>query len=326
MVSNSCRRICKFTSHGVILTGWHHLQNNVICYFHGAKLSAAEINAQSEPNKLTPLHLSVYQGHNQLIKHLLKLKPDITLTDSQGNTALHAAAMAENNAIFEKFLKMSQIWAEFNRVNDEGHTPIAILCLFGKPMQIFKAMKVGVTAKALTVVDHKDPASRNLFNQMNDTEVLHFNQEYFQKGNFDFEEINKGGCPLHWVTESGMLAVLLQYFNVNTPNLERETPLFVIGSKGSLSCALTLLNSQVDPNITDENGNTLLHLASSAGCLSLVKALIIFDANINQLNKQLQSPRHCAAIGNNKEIVYLLNQMGVEKCLQTVSCLWIYVI
>ena len=70
-------------------------------------------------------------------------------------------------------------------------------------------------------------------------------------------------------------------------NHKGENPLIVAAQHGKLRTLLLLLHSDSDPNsLIAKSGNTALHIAASSGFPLIVKALILFGANVDAVNNE----------------------------------------
>ncbi|XP_063925148.1 uncharacterized protein LOC135139015 [Zophobas morio] len=76
----------------------------------------------------TPLYTASMNGHEKIVKCLVKHGAEINRTDSDGKTPLHAASMEGHEKIVEFLVKCG---AEINRVDKHGRTPLYAACLEG---------------------------------------------------------------------------------------------------------------------------------------------------------------------------------------------------
>ncbi|KAK6617083.1 hypothetical protein RUM43_014685 [Polyplax serrata] len=82
--------------------------------------------------------------------------------------------------------------------------------------------------------------------------------------------------------------------------------------KGKNDCdRLTeLLESGVNPNASDDNGRTALHLASASGYSNIVKILLSFNADCNVVDKLGNTPLHLAVCTTSTTSINLLLNAG----------------
>lgn len=122
----------------------------------------------------------------------------------------------------------------------------------------------------------------------------------------NIEEINKfilpfnintkdenGDTPLHHaVTKINNIPMIQLLINSNAdPNIVNnngETPLHIVSD--DYDAALILLNASADPNIIDKNGSTLLHYAVHDEHLEIIALLLEFGADPNIRNNEGNFP------------------------------------
>ncbi|KAK9694629.1 Ankyrin repeats (3 copies) [Popillia japonica] len=67
----------------------------------------SDVNAVTKAGLATSLHRACSAGYYNIVKILLEHKADVNLQDSDGKTALHRAASAQNKPICEQLLAVS---------------------------------------------------------------------------------------------------------------------------------------------------------------------------------------------------------------------------
>ena len=75
---------------------------------------------------------------------------------------------------------------------------------------------------------------------------------------------------------------------LNAPNAEGLTPLMLAVKEKHFESALALLLAGADPDIADQDGNTALHHAAQLGSLELVRLLVVFFANLDDVDTLLK--------------------------------------
>jgi hypothetical protein len=115
----------------------------------------------------------------------------------------------------------------------------------------------------------------------------------------DYDE--EGNSPLHLAANSGSYHVIEKLFSListghlhkfdnesgylNSVNTDGENPLIMAAKQGQFSAVLLLLLHDSNPNShIAGSGNTALHIAASLGFPLIVKALILFGANVDTVN------------------------------------------
>ncbi|KRT82914.1 Ankyrin repeat-containing protein [Oryctes borbonicus] len=110
--------------------------------------------------------------------------------------------------------------------------------------------------------------------------------------------------------------------NVNVPNFEKKTALHLMVENKNFDCIIALLSRGADVNIQDSDGNTSLHLAAqSPENIHILHSLIIFDADLNMLNNNGESPRHLIGRTGDLKALYCLHAVGAKRCTEdTLNC------
>lgn len=94
---------------------------------------------------------------------------------------------------------------------------------------------------------------------------------------------------------------------------EAERDLLEAAREGDLHKAKELLAEGIGVNVSDNEGNTPLHLAAGSGHVSVVRLLIAQGADVNARNDQNWTPLHKAAREQHKEIFDMLAASGATR-------------
>ena len=95
----------------------------------------------------TSLHLASARGHIEIVEFLLKIGVDVNLPiHANGFTPLHYAALFEDNV--EIVIKLLEMGAQVNTVNNLGSTPLHIACAYQKVSIAKVLLKHGANANA----------------------------------------------------------------------------------------------------------------------------------------------------------------------------------
>lgn len=116
-------------------------------------------------------------------------------------------------------------------------------------------------------------------------------------------------------TQDTLEKLIKQCGNINAVNERNETALIQMVRNSDYDCVLTLLYNGADPNICDNEGNTALHESVKIGSINITKALIVFDTDLNFMNKFGQTPRHMIDIHkeNSAKLIYILHAVGAKR-------------
>ena len=252
---------------------------------------------QCDPNILnnkqaTPLHLALYLndkilagsiqfhlavGISELCKVIVaneQCNPNIQ--DASGNTPLHIAAALENVDLIHHILVYHN--CNLNLQNNEEQTPLHIAAEAGNE-DLCK----------LLLANEADP---NI-------------------------QATIGNTALHIATYEGHHRVVqlfstVKQCNINIQDVNGNTPLHIAAAKDRKECCLMLLkNEQCDLNVMNAAGSTALHTACSQAGSDVVKVLIT-DRNLNLTDDDGNTPLHLAVGKGNGEACELL--LHNEEC------------
>lgn len=81
------------------------------------------------------------------------------------------------------------------------------------------------------------------------------------------------------------------------------TPLHLAASAGHLSMVKTLVRAGADPDVEDENGDTPLHLAVFRGFEQVVEELVTAGATVDTIDAEGETPLHTASAHGSLEMV-----------------------
>lgn len=129
-----------------------------------------------------------------------------------------------------------------------------------------------------------------------------------------------GATPLHWAATVGCqtTAQLLINHNANANALDfsHRTPLFEAARLHQLEIVNLLLSCGAEVNITDNQRWTpLLCAFQNSGVNEIIKALVLYGADVNVQGLRGESPLHLAVAQNNLEIVRFLVERGATTGL-----------
>lgn len=238
-----------------------------VCAYYGYEdyfLKSTEIlpevlNFQDE-NLKTPLMIALEKERLAVVKNILKLSPDLTLIDEDGDNVFHFAVLMgpdyisalcalENKDDLEARTQLLQL---MNAKNKQNLTPLNIACQKDKTDCVKELLKNGVDVNSASL-----PLDQQFVSKSED---LALDMKWITKLND--REMKTGGTPLHWCKSTDVIEALLKRnVNVNAKNFTGDSALHVMLGRGSVACVIALLSHGADVNATDANGNTALHLA-----------------------------------------------------------------
>ncbi|XP_014229906.2 ankyrin-3-like [Trichogramma pretiosum] len=257
----------------------------------------------------TALHTICRDNRLDLLKLFFKIVDkhrkavQINVRDSLGNTPLHLA-------VKNGYLKTSEILltrgADPNSANQEGSTPLHIICRDGRsnllklffkianaigyPVWVNVSDKEGNTPLHLTI-SHKS---------MKNSEILLVNG-----ANPNLADKN-GYTALHLISNTRPHAVMQQFFEIvdkkqQTVQIDARdnkgwTPLHMVVHLGSRSKFQLLLSRGADPNVTNQDGQTPLSLALFNANTKMADDLLWADADPNSADKEGWTPLHVICV------------------------------
>jgi ankyrin repeat protein len=276
------------------------------------KLTSVEalLNGGADVNKpdkdgMSPLHLAIYNRHNESAKFLLEKEANIHLCDKEGNTPLHIAAERGN---FEAVILLKDKGAIFDVINNAGMKPLALAQNALKTMQDRKkrpgdpsSLKRIVGLLGADTWDHYiiPPA---------DKEVVLASAELIRIFTSNDDQDTKAR-DVKKLLASGVDP------NINIETLQGKSPIlqyFVYD--GNLGAVKHLLEIGADVNQDDKDGDTALHVLAqsraphSQAKMDILKLLLENGGDLNKKNNAGKTPFDCAVENGQKEIANQMRQ------------------
>ena len=234
-----------------------------------------------------PVHLATWRSLMDIVLVLVNDKrynPDLQCCDRNGNTALHIACTTGNITLCDIFLQQCNP----NIQNKFGNTPLHVATIHGNDDVVC----------TLIAHEHCDPSITN----------------------------HNGNCPLHIAARTQNLAlvhILLQNQQCNPNLVDRDgnTALHIAVENGNLDITNLLLNinrhsnsvenaledvtsiKRCNPYIANKSGDTILHVAATAGNTELCK--LVLDKHKSDQFKASQFQFCSPCIPNNSGITPL---------------------
>ena len=237
------------------------------------------INAQTE-NGSTPLHLATLLDKAHTVEKLQKLGADLSVQDKRGSTALHLATRLQKSSTKNK---LKELGADLSIKDNQGKTAAE-----QKPIQKDKY-------PALTEQQDKIKQDLDSFTDLHSA-VMYEKYEKISsiiKKNPELvtSQTKNGYTPLHIAAiEGNIKATSLITRKINSPHKDN-------------------INEALEKTTTD--GRTPLHLACLRGRKEIIIKLLQFNNNINQQDKDDNTPLDLASSGPGyNEIKNILKMKG----------------
>jgi ankyrin repeat protein len=266
-----------------------------------------DVNLKDDSN-LTGLHIACIHGHQKIVQFLVDKEASITCRDLDGMTPLHFACENNHTAVAIYLVRMGGDTSLRNRA---GLTSLHYICLCGN-MQLTVLIRdylINVaTGTGLTLLHcAADQGHYDLMNYL----IEHSAQISPRD--------DEGLTPLHLSVINGHLhcvKLLIEhgaYWNVRDDT--GMSPLLHACHEGNMEMVEYLLHPQVGGNVLarNDNGDTALHLATSAGSLDLVKFLLTRKVEINARNKSGETALGVAMQAGFDHLVSWLRDRGATN-------------
>ena len=235
----------------------------------------AQVNATNK-NGQTALMMASDCGYLNGINMLLRAGADPNVINANGSTCLHFAS--RHGSSKEALQTIIDHGVNVNATNKKGHTALMMASEFGHLNGIHVLLKAGA--------------------QPNITDVY-------------------GNTCLHFPVIQGrrievLEAIIDHGVDVNASTKKGQTALMIATEKGNID-AINVLKAGADPNITNADGNTCLHLSILHGCRKEVVQMIIdHGAHVNATNKNGLTALMIASCRGNVDGVNALLKTGAN--------------
>lgn len=281
---------------------------------HGVNVNSANENGASV------MHRAAKRGDIDIVKALLKHKPDLSLTLPQNNaTALHIAAREGH---IEVVVSLVQYGASASVLDNEERTPLAISAEKSHTDVVkFLLENVTDTAELVAIMTNEQISSHEV-KQLIVQKIKSIDPEIdvsmFFKGSVDAVKDSRWDEFLSHKNENVREAARALANNDISTAVENLTVLlehmpndniWQAARSGSIKNVQSWLERGVDINARQklEKGiyNTPLCFGITSGNISLVEYLLQNGADINDMDSEGNTPLHYAAVSGEMEMVQL---------------------
>ncbi|XP_072234361.1 transient receptor potential cation channel subfamily A member 1-like [Leuresthes tenuis] len=264
---------------------------------HKAESCKALLDLGADPNilnmaLLSPLHLAVSLGHNDLVELLLSYSAtDCNQMGDLGNTPLILACSVNNCEALSILIKHG---AKLCQQNKLGHFAMHAAAFAGAKKAMEVILKAGeqnghATVSHINYLDKSKSSPLHLAVRGGNTETIRLCIETGAKID---QQQNDRSTPLHLACTQGatevvklMLSTVDQVEDViNLTDGACQTPLHRATIFDHTELAEYLISLGADLNSTDCKGNTPLLLATSCGAWKTVALLLEKGANVNAID------------------------------------------
>ncbi|CAG5119476.1 unnamed protein product [Candidula unifasciata] len=244
------------------------------CDFGAENCAAILLNKGVEKDcvnnsRMTPLMHAVKAQSLEVTKLLVTWGCEVnTLLGTEGNSALHIAAEAGNEAICEVLIAAG---ANVNARNDKEDTPLIVASVSGH-LPIVKLL-----------LNHHASVNRRGYHE---SSALH---EATENGHYEI-------CSYLITAKAGL----------EDEDTFGNTPLICAAEKGHVNLVLLYLALGADVNRVSHSGITALHYAAKKGWAACCKALLHHGAEIDAQDIRRFTPLMMASLEGHKEVIQLI--------------------
>ena len=315
----------------------------------GANINLASRNGQS------PLQLALLRRRRDIVEAILDRNPDVNIVDKRKSTALMNAIMYQADTKTVK--RILELGADIQVKDRNGITPLMMACRYNRPesamlildkiqsgqIQVaelnkafLSACESGMESAVVKMLelgadprskDSNDATALHLACTSNSGELVSLLLSYYT-ANLNLKDRNQK-TPLCYAvffqpTES-IYALVQNGADPNFSVASRRGPLALACSAGKQGIVEALLKLRADPNQTDQDGNTPLHILAQLGAefsgrnrkgkskvIGATRALLASGANVNARNKLGQTPIEIAVAHEFFDQVDLLVKFGAN--------------
>ncbi|XP_073109533.1 uncharacterized protein [Elaeis guineensis] len=265
----------------------------------------------------TPLHLASRLGHIRFVSELIRLRPELVMSENAKlETPLHDASREDHLEICNALLDADQTVAyrlDCDRRSalfvacSRGHFPVAKF-LLDVPWLLASEEDGSTTSLHVAATDGHTEIVR---------EILRVRPDFVWK-------IDGQGCyPIHLASSKGRLEIIREFLRVD-PNLcsatdkHGMTPLHIASSKGYLEVTREFLRIDTELcNAVDEDGKTPLHLATIKGFVAILHEILsTCRESAGLLTKQGESVLHLVVKNNRHAALrYLMENFDIAELI-----------
>ncbi|XP_030583124.1 CARD- and ANK-domain containing inflammasome adapter protein [Archocentrus centrarchus] len=271
--------------------------------------SGADVNVRDN-HRYTPLLLSTELGHKEVFSVLIAKNAKLDATLSDLSSALHLAAHSGSIPIVQTLLEKG---LDPNIKGAKGYTPLHLAVQCNRPDIIGLLLKHGAQVDAVGQ-DGLAPLHVASWQGHTDT-VIQLLQNKAEPGVKD----RLGRTALHWAASSQGNSCVVDLLlsakaNPNITDNEKITPLHLAAMEGNVDVVMSLLSYKAKAGARDMDGSTPLHYAAAGGHASMVSALLqsLTNKGTEDRNVWRKTPLHAAAEKGHASAAVLLLEAGAK--------------
>ena len=261
----------------------------------------------------TPMYIAASKGFNEIINILLKYRVDLSISRSGFATPLMIASQL---GYLETCRLLLLYGAKVNYKMENGLTALLLAVAFNHPEIVDEMIEHYLADPNLP--DNVGRTPMFIAASKGNNIIIKILIRYGADLNIPS---SNGSTPLLVASKFGFLKscrLLLKYgADINCKNEKGDTPLMsaVINNHSELVDEM-IRQFKADPNITYENGQTLIHIAASKGYNEVLRILLKYSADINCKMKGGWTPLLLAVSNNHLDLVdEMIRELGADPNL-----------
>ncbi|RFU80736.1 pfs, nb-arc and ankyrin domain [Trichoderma arundinaceum] len=254
----------------------------------------------------TPLLRAAENGHEAIVRLLLKHGADIEAKDSVNGTALNIAASHGYDAVIMPLLESGADTearvkgnTSLHKAVSGGYEAIVRLLLDAGANFESQAFK-GETPLSIAAFKGHESIFRLLIESGADIKSKDFQRK----------------TALHRAASMGHEAIVMLLIEAGAGIEDKDsaglTPLCIVASKGHENIAKLLLRHGADIKVKNENGNTPLHEAVFGGFETTIRLLLDAGADVESKDLEGKTPLAVAASMGHGAVVKMLLEVGAD--------------
>lgn len=303
------------------IAGVYPLKAAVLAVANNAELvrlvvdKGADVNMKDDDG----MHIlipAIVQQNMDVIKLLIDKGADVNAKDKDGNPAFIYMAVTNNiegaKLLISKNAEVPLVGAGY--IAAEACSVEFVDFLMGRGLKVNHADEDGDTLLHQTVYGNFGKSPHEMSRMV----------EFLLSKGADVNAKNKKGLtPLH-IAASGDRSDLVKLLlakgaDANAKDKDGLTPLELAKKEKSVLTVM-IMGGEVDEKYKDENGNTLLHIATKLNMPEQAVKLLEKGASANAKNKEGMTPLHIAAARNNVKVAEFLLAKGARQLKDEKGC------
>ncbi|XP_070689060.1 CARD- and ANK-domain containing inflammasome adapter protein [Pempheris klunzingeri] len=271
--------------------------------------SGANVNMPDKQG-YTPLLLSAELGHTEVFRVLVAKQAKLDATLSNLSSALHLAVHSGSVPIAQTLLEKG---LDPNITGPKVQTPLHLAAQYNSQelVDLLLRFEAQVNAVAQDGLTPLHIASQ----QGHAGTVIQLLQGKADQGIRD----RLGRTALHWAVSSQGASRVVDLLlsakaNPNTSDNEKKTALHLAAMEGNVDAVTSLLSQKAKGGAKDMDGSTALHYAAAGGHTSVVSALLqlLNNKGIEERNAWRKTPLHVAAEKGHDSVAAQLLEAGAK--------------